>query len=176
MGWSWAGTYDMAPELAEVVPAFFDAGSMPATLALLCQQSPDGPDQITSTLVAALTSPLQVQLTEVGWQPFKGRALTIPYTGMTTAQREALLRLFDGRFQWHAYEHALVIKASGEPTRLETLDVLEAICASVLASHAYPDRRMRVALCNILLQRLQASVPLSKGVQARLNERLFREA
>jgi hypothetical protein len=35
---------------------------------------------------------------------------------------------------------------------------------------------MRVALCNILLQRLQASVPLSKGVQARLNERLFREA
>jgi len=166
----------MPPELSDVMPVFFDAETMPATLALLCQQSPDAPDKITSTLVAALTSPLQIQLTEVGWQPFRARSLTIPYTAMTTRQREALIGLFDGRFPWHAYEHALVIKPSGEPVRLETLDVLEAICSSVLASTAYPDRRVRVALCNILLQRLQANVPLTKGVQATLNERLFRPA
>jgi hypothetical protein len=51
--------------------------------------------------------------------------------------------------------------------------VLEALCASVLASTAYPDKRLRVAICNILLQRVQASIPIERGVQTVLNQRLF---
>jgi len=161
-------------ELSAVLPVFFDGENLPCTLAVLCQQNGEGPDPITSALVSALTSPLQIQLTEVGWQPFRGRALTIPYTSMTSQQKGALLDLLDGgQHTWNAYEHALVIRSNGEPVRLSALDVLEALCCSVLSSKAYPDRRVRVGLCNILLQRIQASVPIDKGTQAALNERLF---
>jgi hypothetical protein len=69
------------------------------------------------------------------------------------------------------YEHALMQRERGEALR--PLDVLEALCATVLASAAYPDRRLRVAICNILLQRVQARVTLDKHTQASLNERLF---
>lgn len=160
-------------DLGEVVPAFFGPEALPATLAVLCQQNTEAADQIASTLVTALTCPLQIHLTAVGWQPFRGKALTIPYPSMTAPQRQALLALFQGDQGLHAYEHALVLRRTAAPVRLDTLDVLEALCATVLASPAYTDRRLRVALCNILLQRIQASVPLDKGTQAKLNARLF---
>jgi hypothetical protein len=161
------------PELADVVPAFFGPEALPTTLAILCQQNAEAPDQIASTLICALTCPLQIHLTAVGWQPFRGKALTIPYPSMTARQRQTLLALLQGEHVLHTYEHALVIRRSAAPVRLATLDVLEALCSTVLASPAYPDRRLRIALCNILLQRVQASVPLDKGTQAKLNARLF---
>lgn len=162
-------------ELSGVLPAFFNSENMPSTLAVLCQQNGDHShsDQITYALVKALTSPLHIQLTEVGWQPFRGTALTIPYTSMTSTQKGALLDLLDGPHTWCAFEHALVIRWAGEPVHLSTIDVLEAFCSAVLSSDIYPDRRVRVGLCNILLQRIQAQVPIDKGTQTTLNERLF---
>ena len=56
---------------------------------------------------------------------------------------------------------------------LKPLDVLSALCSLVLSSNAYPDKRLRVAICNILLQRVQARVTLDKHTQAALNQRLF---
>ena len=58
-------------------------------------------------------------------------------------------------------------------TTLKALDVLEALCTSVLTSTAYADKRLRVAVCNILLQRVQASIPIDRSVQAALNAKLF---
>jgi hypothetical protein len=89
---------------------------------------------------------------------------------MTARQRQSLLGLLQGEHTLHAYEHALVVRRSAAPVRLETLDVLEALCATVLASPAYPDRRLRVALCNILLQRVQAmaaayQIPVDKFIK-----------
>ena len=74
---------------------------------------------------------------------------------------------------WLAYEHALLLRRRANAVQLKPLDVLEALCASVLASTAYPDKRMRVAICNILLQRVQASVPIERSVQTALNAKLF---
>lgn len=51
--------------------------------------------------------------------------------------------------------------------------MLEALCRRLLASRAHTDPRARLALCNIVLQRVQSSLPLSSAVQARLNQRLF---
>ena len=39
----------------------------------------------------------------------------------------------------------------------------------------YNDPKARVAVCNIILQRVQASAPLSAALQADLNRRLFPE-
>jgi hypothetical protein len=48
--------------------------------------------------------------------------------------------------------------------------VLVALCTKVFESTAHPDPKMRVAMCNIILQRVQGYVPILKPVQVLLNE------
>lgn len=160
-----------------VVSLFFGcASSMQRTLAVLCEsnQKVPGADTVTQTILQLLSSPVHVQLTAVGWQPLKGRELTFPYTHMSPEQRQAVKTLVDeGPERWHVYEHAMVYRRSSPLVHLKPLDVLEGLCCSVLDSAAYPDKRLRVAICNILLQRVQASIPIDRSVQAALNARLF---
>jgi hypothetical protein len=166
--------------LARVATLFFgDVAALQRTLAVLCegQQKQQAADAVTQTVLMLLNSPVHVQLTAVGWQPLKGRELTFPYLEMTLEQRAAFRALLDeGSVSWHVYEHAMMYRKGAPPAQLKPLAVLEALCTSVLASEAYPDRRQRVALCNILLQRVQASVTIERGVQAALNARLFPSA
>jgi len=156
---------------------FGDLPAMQRTLAVLCESNHKQPatDTVTQTVLMLLSSTVHVQLTAVGWQPLKGRELTYPYTQMTQEQRQALKTLLDeGGESWHVYEHALMYRGRNPPpAQLKTLDVLEALCSSVLSSAAYPDKRARVAICNILLQRVQSNVPIDRGVQATLNAKLF---
>jgi hypothetical protein len=161
---------------ATAVRLFFgDTDSMQRSLAVLCESNHKQPaDTVTQTILMLLTSPVHIQLTAVGFQPLKGRELTFPYAQMTLEQRQALRALVDeGGELWNVYEHAMMYRRSGPLVQLKPLDVLEALCASVLTSPAYSDKRVRVAICNILLQRVQASVPIDRGVQASLNVKLF---
>jgi hypothetical protein len=159
-----------------VVTLFFEGlATMQRTLAILCESNnrQAGADVVTQTILMLLTSPLHMQLTAIGWQPLKGRDITFPYSHMTIEQKQAFRELVGDGSNWHSYEHALVLRRRLKTVQLEPLDVLEALCASVLASTAYPDKRMRVAICNILLQRVQASVPIERSVQTALNAKLF---
>ena len=160
-----------------LVSLFFGCqSSMQRTLAVLCEsnQKSQGTDMVTQTVLQMLSSPVHVQLTAVGWQPLKGRELTFPYAHMTPEQREALKALIDeGTEKWHVYEHAMMYSRSCPSVHLKPLDVLEGLCGSVLDSTAYPDKRLRVAICNILLQRVQANIAIDRNVQAALNARLF---
>ena len=161
---------------ARVVALFFEGlATMQRTLAVLCEsnQRQPGADTVTQTILMLLSSPVHVQLTAVGWQPLKGRDLTYPYSQMTLEQRQGLKELVDDDDRWQAYEHALVFRRRAPAVHLKPLEVLEALCTSVLSSSAYQDKRMRVAICNILLQRVQASIPIERGVQAALNAKLF---
>jgi hypothetical protein len=166
---------------AELISAFFGTrDQLQRSIALLCESHPpQHADPVTHTLITMITCPLQVQLTAVGWQPFKGRELTIPYQKMTSAQKEtlkALLQTEEGA--WTVYEYATVHRCKAKRAVvvgvcLNPLTVLEAVCDMVLKSAAYPDRRMRVAVCNIVLQRVQASIPVDKNTLRDLNTRLF---
>ena len=161
---------------ARVVALFFgDTDTMQRTLAVLCESNhKQQADTVTQTVLLLLGSPVHVQLTAIGWQPLKGRELTFPYMQMTLEQRMALKALLDeGAGMWHVYERAMMYRRAGPPVHLKPLPVLEALCTSVLASVAYPDKRVRVAICNILLQRVQANIPIERSVQAALNARLF---
>jgi hypothetical protein len=164
--------------LARIVALFFgDLEATQRTLAVLCEcnQKQQQPDCLTQIVLMLLNSPVHVQLTAVGWQPLKGRELTFPYLEMTLEQRTSIRALLDeGSNAWHVYEHAMMYKKGAvPPAPLRPLLVLEALCTSVLASTAYPDKRQRVALCNILLQRVQSSMPIERSVQATLNAHLF---
>lgn len=159
---------------SEILRLFFGSNeTMQKTLAVLCESNHKlQGDVVTQTVLTMLSAPIQVQLTAVGWQPFKGRELTLPYTRMTIDQRQAFKALLDERpGRWQAYEHAIIYRHPFAP--LKQLQVLEALCSNVLASAAYSDKRQRLAICNILLQRVQANTPIERSVQSALNERLF---
>jgi hypothetical protein len=173
-------TPDPADEQEQsLINSFFEPGSsqLRSTLSVLCENNASKlqtPDLVTQTVLMMLISPVHIQLTAVGWQPFKGRELTYPYHLMSPGQREAIRALLDAAPErWNVYEHAMTYRRSAPPVLLKTLDVLEAMCRSILEGRAYQDRRMRVVVCNILLQRVQASVPIDKGTQLELNTRLF---
>jgi len=158
-----------------VAHLFGDTKALQRTLAVLCESNhKQQADTVTQTILLLLGSPVHVQLTAIGWQPLKGRDLTFPYAQMTAEQRLSLRELLDeGAERWSVYEHAMVYRRKGPPVQLKALPVLEALCTSVLESAAYPDKRQRIAICNILLQRVQASIPIERSVQAALNSRLF---
>lgn len=170
-------TEDAANGLARIISIFFgDVETTQRTLAVLCEsnQKQQQTDALTQTVLMLISSPVHVQLTAVGWQPLKGKELTFPYLEMTLEQRTSFRALLDeGASAWHVYEHAMMYRKGAPSVQLKPLVVLQALCSSVLASTAYPDKRQRVALCNILLQRVQSSIPIDRSVQATLNARLF---
>ena len=160
---------------ADVVRLFFgDSEAMRRTLIVLCDSNhKQQGDIVTQTVLMLLGSPLHIQLTATGLQPIKGKDLTFPYMKMTVEQRQAIKALIDNEPEkWQAYEHALIYRHAPLPP-LRQLLVLETLCNCVLSSGAYPDRRLRLAICNILLQRVQANVPIERSVQSELNARLF---
>lgn len=168
--------------MSRMLEAFFgEQHRMQRTIIVLCENNlKQNTDTLTPTILIMLTCPLQIQLTAVGWQPFKSKDLTFPYNKMSQEQREIFRNAIpsdENQFNrhWGVFEHAMTFRRSGcsKQIVLKPLDVLGALCTSVLGSHAYPDKRLRVAICNILLQRVQASVPLDKHTQSSLNERLF---
>lgn len=96
---------------------------------------------------------------------------------MDQAQREYLLDLTSEHSKWAVHESSMLWRRRGARVKLPALDILEAMCAQILsAEKAYADPRARVAICNIVLQRVQASVPLTPALQAELNARLFPQA
>jgi hypothetical protein len=154
--------------------AFFEGQELRNTLTVLCENCKSAKDPVTATVLIVLNCPVHLQLTAVGWQPFRGKELTFPYHMMTPAQKQVFLDLFESHGgACHVYEHAILFKLPGPPLTLSPLDVLESLCSLILDGTAYPDKRWRVAVCNILLQRVQASMPLDKATQSALNARLF---
>jgi hypothetical protein len=157
----------------DVLGAFFSKDVLASTLCVLCHHTKHPTDPITHTLLTMLTCSTNIQLTAVGLQPFRSKDLTLPYHSMTCKQREVLLELLRDKTKWNVYEDAMTYKGALGLTKVDPLDLLESLCSTVLSSPTYADKRMRVVICNILLQRVQSSVPLDKSVQAQLNARLF---
>ena len=128
-------------------------------------------DPITATVITFLTSPLQLTLTEVGAAIFQGHsALVYPYNLMTERQKAFVRRALDQRGEWNIYHDTVVFRRSKSTLLLPPARVLLALCAKVLESSVHPDPQRRVALCNIILQRVQGYVRIDKPVQRELND------
>jgi hypothetical protein len=173
------GEGENTPTVEErVMWAFFQPlQRMQTTLSVLCGgQATHHPDPVTQTVLTMISAPIHLQLTAVGWQPFKGKELTYPYQSMTSEQKAALKEILTGghtKEHWAVYEHAISYRQTTQLTTLKAMDVLEALCATILKSTAYADRRVRVAVCNILLQRVQAGTQVDKATLKMLNTKLF---
>jgi hypothetical protein len=159
-----------------VLSVFFDdPDAMQRSIAILCESNfKQQADPVTQTILTMLGSSIHIQLTAVGWQPFKGKELTYPFAQMTLPQRQSLKSLLgEGCKGWVVYEHAMLLRRNHLNIVLQPLQVLGALCASVLKSTVYSDKKIRMVICNILLQRVQASIPIERGIQSELNTLLF---
>jgi hypothetical protein len=162
--------------IEDMVSVFFDADGLQRMLTFLCNaRLPGSWDPVTSTVVDMLTGRLHFCLTSEGLSPFRGKAdLVFPYHMMSQRQKNFLRDALSVRSGYCVCNDAVVFNPSpGAPDRLDHLRVLEGVCARILASKIHEEHRVRVGVCNIILQRVQSVVPISRGVQKRLNAVLF---
>jgi hypothetical protein len=170
-------------EASEVISLYFTGDSLKRMLTHLCNtRQPGGWDPITATVLDLLTSRLQPCLTATGLQAFQGRAdLLYPYHMMSVEQKDFIRRALQDRTAYTVCNGAVMFKCRREepstarPAReaLDPVEVLQAMCCKVLESNVHAEKSVRVGVCNILLQRVQSAVPISKGMQKRLNALLF---
>lgn len=130
-------------------------------------------DPITATVIIFLTSPLQLGLTEVGAMLFQGHSsLVYPFNLMTDRQKDYVRSCLDHRSEWNIYNNAVVFKrAQGDaPSVLCPSVVLLSLCRKLIDDQPQQSLKQRLAICNIILQRVQGHVQIDKAVQKNLNE------
>jgi hypothetical protein len=170
---------------AAYVACFFEGEALARTLAYLINHcSYDVTDPVCSTLGLFLTSPVTFAVTTVGLLPFRGVSTAVlAYTGMSAAQHAFL-----GRFVAFLRRERLGAVSSqmgGSPVvslgraharSLEHVDVLGVFLRGVLASEAYPAATTRLAICDIVLQRLGATAGVSRDSLCRLHATVLKPA
>lgn len=159
-----------------MIDVFFDSDGLQRMLTFMCNaRLPGSWDPVTSTVVDMLTGKLQFCLTSEGLLPFRGKAdLVFPFHMMSQKQKNFLRDALSVRSSYCVCNGAVVFHATpGVPERLDHLKVLDGVCSRILASRVHEEHRVRVGVCNIILQRVQSIVPISRGVQQRLNSVLF---
>ena len=163
----------MSQSSLSLAPVFFSQDSLKRVLTYLCNsRPPDTWDPITATVLDLLTGRLQFCLSATGLVPFRGKAgMVYPYHMMTVEQKQFLRDALQDPCNYTVCTEAIVFHSEQE--RLDTVAVLEAMCSKVLESKVHEDKGVRVGICNILLQRIQSVVPISRGLQQRLNAMLF---
>jgi hypothetical protein len=128
-------------------------------------------DPITNTVITLLSSPLHLCLTEVGAMLFHGHATLIyPYNLMSEGQKVFVRDCLDRRQEWNIYNDTVVFRRSKAAITLCASEVLTALCHKMFDSQAHTEPGKRIALCNIILQRVQGYIRIDKDVQRQLNE------
>lgn len=165
---------DVNPQ--NIVTVFFSESSLKRILTYLCNaRAPGSWDPVTATVLDMLSAKLQFCLSATGLIPFKGRAnMVFPYHMMSTEQKEYIRISLQERVRFTVCNDSVVFHASpGDPEKLDAVSVLEAMCSKILDSKIHEEQSVRIGVCNIILQRVQSVMPISRGVQQRLNSMLF---
>ena len=134
------------------------------------QGAPPGLDPISTTVVTMATRPLHLCLNEVGAAPFLDRpTLVLPYARMTRAQKQFIRDCVDRPEEWTVCNGVVVFRRTRAPVHLPALAVLVALCRGVMEAPSPHPATTRVAVCNILLQRVQSHVQITADTQRSLN-------
>ena len=157
---------------------FFTPESLQRIIPFFCNaRQPGAWDPVTSTVLELLTGKLHFCLTSVGLAPFKGKpSLVFPYHMMTPEQKEYLREKLEDRGSYCVCNDSVLFsRTSLDEERMDQLGVLEALCSRILASTVHAEAGVKIGVCNIILQRIQSAVPISRHVQQQLNVILFRK-
>ena len=155
---------------------FLSGEALSRLITYMCNTRPPGAwDPITSTILDILSGRLQWALSSEGLIPFKGKgSMVYPFHMMSPEQKEFIRSSMEHRELYSVQNNSIVFHSNpGEREFLDPVPVLASMCRSVLASGIHEDSRIKVGVCNILLQRVQNSITITKAVQQELNALLF---
>lgn len=127
-------------------------------------------DVISTTLVTFITHPIQLVVHALGISLFQGKSsLIYPYHLMTPEQIALILELCSSRSTYQiTFEH-IVMKHSSTPIFAPLNTTLRVLCKLVFDSKTHTDPKIQLAICNIIIQRIQGYVPISSAIQKDLN-------
>jgi len=157
---------------------FFTPESLQRIIPYFCNGRQAGAwDPVTSTVLELLTGKLHFCLTSAGLAPIRGKpSFVFPYHMMTSAQKDFFRERLEDRGSYCVCNDSVLFHRTPlDEERLDQLGVLEALCSRILASSVHAEQSVRVGVCNIILQRVQSVVPISRQVQQQLNATLFKK-
>jgi hypothetical protein len=136
-------------------------------------------DPITDSVCSMLTAAVNPMFSATALMPFCEKAhIALPYTLMTPAQRTYVYRLLgDARHGLIRRNNCVEVRFDGagkKPQSLPAFDVLLAMCEMVMQSSGEDagERRKRLAVANILLQRVRCNVYIAHDVFVKLQARV----
>lgn len=137
-------------------------------------------DPLTDTASLMVNTPVSAVFTTTGVMPFREcPSIIFPYVFMTQAQKDYVFDSLQNtggnnvRFVRKSNCVELVFDGRNGGTRLKAHDVLLCLCTVVMRGHTdVVQQRKRLAICNVLLQRVRCNVHLAHDVFVFLHQEL----
>lgn len=128
-------------------------------------------DPISNAVSLCLTRPLYFVINEIGVMPFQDRPhIVIPFSLMTARQKEFIHACIQHNNEWKICNETLVFHRCKMPLYVNPEKVLTCFCDLIMtAPTSSHDTNTRIALCNIILQRIQSHFPLDAFKQESIN-------
>ena len=166
---------------------FFSGDALQAIVCYMCNScTMEIVDPVCSTLAMFVSTPVIFCLSNAGLMPFKNMSMAVfPYANMTNEQRVFLLEYIAfireqemgvASTQMGGGCVLSVSKKYGQTHSLDHVVVLGAFLSAVLAHEGYKTLDARLSICNIVLQRLGATVALSRESVLRLHQNVLKPA
>lgn len=158
---------------------FFEGENLQKMLTYMCNAcTMEITDPIPTTLTMFLTSNITLALTKVGLMPFKDMPMAIyPYARMTNEQKQLLLEYTDAIEREQAGSIStqmgggcvLALTKKACPVHyLNDADVLSVFCQTVMTHESHTCEKTRLAICNIVLQRLSVNVGIARETMQKI--------
>ena len=127
-------------------------------------------DPVSTATALMISDPVRLVLSETGIALFKNHTRYVfPYRLMSHEQRASIVRCIGYRDEWST-QHARIVFKNGASHRLPPLLCLQAMHIAVIASKQPAAEEDRLAIYNLVLQRVQPILSDPAGVHASLNQ------
>jgi hypothetical protein len=165
---------------ADMVDLFFTGSDLANMISYFCKISvAQSRDPIADTVVVMISSPLVVMLTQVGLAPFKNNpSYVYPYKFLSDIQRE-FLKGFVQSITDNAATGVVSMQVGGgcilykksstrNPVYLDSYNVITSLCNGIIGNRSKNDHRNRIAVCNVILQRIGGVVHIDRSIMSRV--------
>jgi len=160
---------------------FFSGDALKRLFVYFCNNSlPYNTDPITENIGCMLSQPLSVILSRKGLIPFKNSPnMIFPYTHMTITQKRFLNSLIEDSFNTVTKLCDCVVVTfphkPGQQEFIPQFDLLVCMCVAVLGDISTLEKskqNRKIAICNIILQRVRGAVQIKHDVFVFLNTQI----
>lgn len=140
-------------------------------------------DPICSTVKTFLNIPVIFCLTNLGLMPFKDNStILFPLKHMTVTQQKFLQeyvkfikynKIGTSAVQMGGAVVLSITKCSHQPKLLDSYNVISAVLKAVIANNIYENKKTKVFICNIILQRIGVLVGITRENIKKLHENIM---